>query len=205
MLAVRPAGRTCNSRILQWGSRPSLEIVEVYAVAQTLVIGQVCGCHRRGAGWACSESLVIAGECASGTQETVGSVPTAVADMMHTALERVAVEAEYSVNCLEALRMNVQSAMQDAESVQQAVVEAEKSLCLPHAVVGQRRRLVRLLADTEHQLWRKHEAARVLLLQQVQSHWLHQQEAVSFRDERLAQGLQVQLDCRVPLELLMRV
>jgi hypothetical protein len=41
----------------------------------------------------------------------------------------------------------------------------------------------------------------VSLQLQVQSHWLHQQVAVSFRDGRLAQGLQVPLDCMVPLEL----
>lgn len=95
---------------------------------------------------------MTAGECASGSPETVDSVPTVVADKMHIASERAVVGACCSVNYLEAVRTNVQSANQHVETVQQEAVEVEKSLDLSHAAVGQERCSVELLADTEHLL-----------------------------------------------------
>lgn len=95
---------------------------------------------------------MIAGECVSGSQETVDNVPTAVVDMMHIVSEHAAVEACCSVNWLEVLRMNVQSANRHVESVQQEAVEVEKSPYLSRAAVGQGKQSVNSPADTEHLL-----------------------------------------------------
>lgn len=148
MLVVRTPLHTCNLEILQSALESNLAI-EVYAAAQTLVTVEVYACHGQVVGWVCSRYLVTAEACASESQETVGSVPTVAAGKIHIAPEHAVVEAHYSVNWLEVLQMNAQSANQDVESAQQEVVEVEKILDSPRAGVDQERRSEELLADTE--------------------------------------------------------
>jgi len=117
-------------------SKVNLAIV-VYAVVQTLVIAEVYACRTLGADWMCLVHLATVEAYASGSLGTVGSVPTAVVDRMHTVCEHAAVAAYYFANCSAVLRKSAQSVYQGVVSVLREVVEVGKSPDLSPAAVDQ--------------------------------------------------------------------